>query len=182
MNASEATERRGATWKSTLADRLHDPTQLRLFVIAAVLAAGYFAVYVPLSERIQTTSRELAQAERLIEIAEKMEQLQKQYETFEARVPCQTDSKEWVQYLLEGIRRFPLRLARLDCRDQKQLGPYKIVVIQVELEGSFFDMDKFLRWIESNHRLLRADQVRIGPSRDNEKVMAMQLTVLGVTS
>ena len=69
-----------------------------------------------------------------------------------------------MQYLLGGIRRFPLRLTALDCDPPRDVGPYKAVVLRVDLEGAFFDMDALLRWLESNPRLFRIDSLRISPS------------------
>jgi hypothetical protein len=43
-------------------------------------------------------------------------------------------------------------------------------------------MDALLRWLESNHRLLRIDLLRIAPSRSNRDVLVLQLTILGVMS
>jgi hypothetical protein len=181
MSSTDTDERR-AGLKAALLERLHNPVQLRICVISAVLLVGYGAIYMPLSAQIAEKSRILQRDKKLLDLAGRMERLQKQYRVFEGRLPQQTDSKEWVHYVLEGIRRFPLRLSKLDCCAPKQIGPYKVVVLRIELEGSFFDMDKFLRWLESNHRLFRGDDVYIGPTRENKNILGLQLTVLGLTS
>ena len=162
MTPTETNERR-TDLKAKLLERLHDPLQLRLCVLAVVLAVGYGAVYSPLSDQIALTTRKIARDQHLLDLAVTMEHLQKHYHAFADRVPPQSDSKEWGQYVLEGIRQYPLRLSKLDCREPQQLGPYKAVVLQIELEGSFLDLNKFLLWLESNHRLLRADQIKIMP-------------------
>jgi len=181
MISPEGGERR-TDWKAQVVERLHDPLQLRIFVIAVVLLAGYAAVYQPLSDRIEATTKKLKRAEQLVALAKSIEQLQTQYHSFQGRLPKQSDSKEWVQYVLEGARQFPLKLSRLDCREAKQLGPYGIIVLQIELQGNFADMNRFLRWLETNQRLFRADDVRIAPQRSGSNILSMQLTVLGMTS
>ena len=105
----------------------------------------------------------------MAELADSLEQLQAQCSSFAKRLPQQADSKEWMQYMHEGIRGFPLKLSKLDCLTPKQIGPYQAVVLTIELEGSFFDLDQFLRWLESNPRLLRVDDISIALAKGNER-------------
>jgi Tfp pilus assembly protein PilO len=179
MTPTETGDRR-ANWKTNLLERLHDPLQLRICVIAVVLAVGYSAVYQPMSNKIDETTRKLSRDKKLLDLADVLEQLQRQHHVFEDRVP-QTDAKEWVQYVLEGIRRFPLKMAKFDSRPSRQFGPYRVIVLQIDLEGSFFDLDRFLRWLESDRRLLRADEVTIAPTR-NREILVMHVSILGMTS
>ncbi len=182
MSATESDDRRAGDIISNLLEQLHDPVRLRICVIAAVLAVGYFAVYSPLHEKIVETTKKLERDKKLIQLAIKMEQLQEQYDKFEDRIPRNTDSKEWVQYMLDGIRLFPLKLVRFDCREPKRVGPYRAIILKVELEGSYLEMDKFIRWLESNKRLLRVDEISIAPSRSGKHVTVLRITVLGLTS
>jgi Tfp pilus assembly protein PilO len=178
----DATGKRKADLKSRAIERLHDPTKLRAVVTATVLLVAYAGMYAPLSSQIAGATAEINHQQRLCQLAADVEHLRAEYKSFTDRLPKQSDSKEWVQYLLGGIRRFPLRLTALDCDPPRDVGPYKAVVLRVELEGSFFDMDALLRWLESNHRLLRIDSLRISPSRSSRDILVMQLTVLGVMS
>ena len=176
------TEERRAGLKAKLLERLHDPLQLRIVVMGVVLLAGYGGVYLPLAARIDETTQHVTRERKMAELAEGIEQLQVQCRGFAKRLPQKTDGKEWMQYVHEGIRRFPLKLSKLDCLASKQIGPYKAIVLQIELEGSFFDVDRFLRWLESNPRLFRADDITIAPGKgkDNKDSMMMRLTVLGM--
>jgi Tfp pilus assembly protein PilO len=183
MSPTESGERRGSL-KSNLLARLQDPVQLRIAVILVVFLVGYALIYTPLQEQIDATNRKLSRDRGLLEVAKDLEELQKQYRTFAERVPQQTDSKEWVQCLLQGIGQFPLKMSKLDCRDAKPIGPYKAVVLQIELEGSFGELNKFLEWLETNKLLLRADEIRFAPPRGgdaNADNLTMFLTVLGMT-
>ena len=188
MIPAETGERR-AGLKAHLLDRLHDPLQLRILLIGLVLAAGY-GVYMPLSAQIAETTDKLSRERKMAQLADSLEQLQAQQRSFEKRLPHQADSKEWMQYMHEGIRGFPLKLSRLDCLGPRQIGPYRVVVLQIELEGSLFDLDLFLRWLESSPRLFRADEISIAlakakqqgkeKSEQNLDDMVMKLTVLGM--
>jgi hypothetical protein len=173
-------EDRKADSKSRLVKRLHDPVQLRTFVTIVVVLVGYLGVYTPLNNEISEASRKLREEERRLDLARNLEHLRGQFRNLQSHLTQQTDSKEWVNYVLGGVRQFPLKLVALDCDAPRDLGPYKAVVLRIELEGSFPDMDAFLCWLESNQRLFRADSVRIVPSRSAKDVLILQLTVLGV--
>ncbi len=193
MIPTETGERR-AGLKAQLLERLHDPLQLRIILIGAVLLMGYGGVYVPLSAQIDAATKTLNHERTMAELALSLEQLQAQCNRFAKRLPQHADSKEWMQYVHEGIRGFPLKLSRLDCLPTKNIGPYQAVVLQIELEGTFFDLDRFLRWLESNPRLLRTDDIDIAlaapPARGAAKGkeaerarrdnMVMKLTVSGL--
>ena len=100
----------------------------------------------------------------LCQLASDVEHLRTQYQGFAARLPKQSDSKEWVQYLLDGIRRFPLRLTGLDCDPVRDVGPYKAAVLRVELEGTFSTWTPCSAGWNRIPGLLRIDSVRISPS------------------
>ena len=189
MIPTETGERR-AGLKAQLLERLHDPLQLRILVIGLVLAAGYGGVYMPLGAQIAETQANLAREKKMADLAANLEQLQAQQRSFDKRLPHQADTKEWTQYVYEGIRSFPLKMSRLNCLGLKRIGPYRVVALQIELEGSYFDLDQFLRWLESNPRLFRTDEISIGlvnakqqgKQKDDENLddMRMKLTVLGM--
>jgi hypothetical protein len=174
--------------KSRLLDRLRDPNQLRVIVTALVLLAAYTCVYAPLSGKIAETTAEIDRQKNLCQLASDVEHLRAQYRGFIERLPrpgvpgAPSDSKEWVQYLLAGLRGFPLRLTVLDCDPVREVGPYKAAVLRVELEGDFFDVDAFLRWLESNPRLLRIDSLSISAPQGRGSVLSVRLTVLGMMS
>jgi Tfp pilus assembly protein PilO len=193
MIPTETGDRR-AGWKGQLLERLHDPMQLRIFVIGAILAIGYGVIYMPLDEQIRDANNKLVKERKLAALATRLEALQTQCKGFEKRLPPQADSKEWIQYMLDGVRRFTLKLGKLDCLPPKNVGPYKAVILKLELEGTYYELDRFLRWVEANPRLLRVDDIDIAlanknaprghPSgkeqEANRDTMVMTLTVLGM--
>lgn len=200
MTPSDTGERR-VDLKARLLERMNDPLQLRIVVIGVVLLVGYSGVYMPLDAQIASTKQQLVREQKLADLAASLEQLQTQCHSFGKRLTQQADSKEWMQYMHEGVRRFPLKLAKLDCLPSKKVGPYPVVVLNLELEGSYFDLDQFLRWLESNPRLLRADEIDISlakavkvadkgrekskekgkeAEKENKDDMVMKLTVLGL--
>ena len=166
--------------KTQLLERLRDPKQLRACLTGVMLAVGYLGIYMPLSADIEQTTAKLAAEKKQLDLAHDIEHLRAQYAKLKKRLPKKTDVNEWVEYVLSGSRRFPLRLVTLDKNPVREVGPYKAVVLRLEFEGTFPDMNAFLAWLETNERLMRVDSVRIQPHRSNNGSLVMQITVLGI--
>jgi Tfp pilus assembly protein PilO len=166
--------------KARLLERLQNPVQLRACLTVVVVVVGYVAIYMPLSGDIEQTTTKMAAAKKQLELARDVKHLRGQYKRLQARLPKKTDINEWVEYVLSGSRRFPLKLATLDRDPMREVGPYKAVVLRIELEGAFPDMNAFLTWLETNERLIRVDSVRILPHRSNNGSLVMQVILLGV--
>ena len=163
-----------------LLEQLHDPVRLRIFVTGIMLAVGYAGIYMPLSDRIEGTTRKLNDAHKLHALGNDIENLRAEVDKFRDRLPQKTDSNEWVQYMLDGIRMFPAKLINLDLDDPQTVGPYRAVVFHIELAGEFDELDAFLHWLEANHRLFRVDSAEISPARRQGEGLVLQLTVLGM--
>ncbi len=165
---------------NNLLERLRDPLRLRVFIAGAVLAIGYAGVYMPLSGRIDDTTRKLSAARRRHELAAQIEHLRAEVEKFQARLPEKTDTNQWIQYVLDGVRSFPVTLNRLDPGSPQRVGPYEAVVLEMELAGAFQELDAFLHWLETNERLFQVDSVHVERARRESEHLVMRLTVLGL--
>lgn len=174
-----ATDNRKSNLKGRLLEELQHPTRLRVVLTCIVLLTGYAGVYLPLTGELDDTRRKLAAEQKRLDLGREVERLRDQCRVFKGRLPAKADSNEWVQYVIAGIRRFPLKLVLLDPEPPREVGPYKVIVLRVELEGGFADLHAFVRWLETNERLFRVDAVRLEPQRSGEG-LGMQLTVLGV--
>jgi len=174
------TDKRKASAKKKRASRLHNPGQLRMIVTGAVLAVGYMVVYSPISASIDESGRKLIAEKKRLETACEIESLRDQYQAFKDRLPNKSDTNEWVQYVLSGVRRFPVTLVVLDPDVVRDVGPYKAVVLKIDLKGGLKDMNDFLNWLETNDRLIRIDMVNIQADKQKDGTLMMRLTVLGV--
>ncbi len=163
-----------------LLQRLRSPTRLRVAVTAVMLLVGYAGIYLPLSGRIEDTTRKLNGEHRRRNLAHEIDCLRAQVGKFRARLPADTDTNQWVQYVLDGIRRFPLKLNNMDSRDPQRVGPYEGVVLYIEVEGGFDELDSFLHWLETNDRLFRVDSAKIAPARNEDNKLTMQLDLVGL--
>ena len=163
-----------------LLERLRDPLRLRVLVTGVMLLVGYAAIYLPLSSRIEETARKLSNERRRVELANEIDCLRAQVAKFQARVPAHTDSNQWVQYVLEGLRQFPLKLTNMDSQSPERVGPYQAVVLRMDVEGKYSELDCFLHWLETNDRLFRVDSAKIAPGRNQNDKLTMQLSLLGL--
>lgn len=162
------------------AEWLRNPSNLRIVVTSIVLVAGYMVVYSPLSASIDESARKLGAEKKRLEAACEIEFLREQYQTFKNRLPTKTDTNEWVQYVLTGVRQFPLNLITLDPEPLRDVGPYKAVVLRIDVTGSLLDMNKLLHWLETNDRLIRIDTVSIQPDQKKDGTLNMRLVLIGI--
>jgi Tfp pilus assembly protein PilO len=160
--------------------RLHDPAQLRMILTGLMLLAGYVGIYLPFSAQIAEAQRKLAQEQTRGQTAREIEALEEQARLFKDRLPPKTDTNEWVQYVLGGVRQFPLKIISLDPGASQQVGPYQALVLEIELEGPFPALNDFLQWMAANQRLFRVNALKVAPARDDVNVLNMQLTVMGL--
>jgi Tfp pilus assembly protein PilO len=169
-----------------LVERLHNPIQLRIICCMLVLLAWYLALYNPLSSEIAAKTERLAREEKRLTFANEIDRLKDRLKPFQSRLPEKVDPTEYLQFVLGGIRTLPLKLIKMDQATPVVHGPYQVIVLRIDLEGSYKDIYGFIRWVEESPRLMRIDSVKIEPrSRDvaspspSTRLVA-HLTVLGI--
>ena len=175
-----------------LRKRLEDPFQLRIFICSAFFAVAYVGIFLPFGGRLDQSRRALKEQRDLRELAREVESMRAQVEMFRDRLPSNADTNEWIQYVLEGIRQYPLKLVNMDSGKTRRVGIFKAVALGVELEGEMADLDALLSWLESDQRIFRVDSVKIAPARadnnkknqnqDDDSALVMQLIVLGLNA
>jgi hypothetical protein len=166
-------------YRAEVADALRNPLRLRLALCGAAFLVAYLGIYGPLSDRIANASRRRGEAEKREAAAQETILLRGQVAAFQPRLASNPDPNETIQYVLDGVRRLPLKLVRLDSRGAVAVGPYDAVGIELEVEGPIEQLDALVEWLESNERLFRIDVLRIEPSRD-EGEPQLRLRVLAL--
>ena len=159
---------------------LRDPLKLRIIVGVVMLGAWYGLFYMPTSERIAGAEQGQVSARTHLETAKDVEGLRAEVAKFEGRLPKGTDPNESVEYLLGGVRKRPLKVIKLEPQVVRKHGPFDVVIMKMELQGTFADLDALIAWIEVNPRLLRIDAIALEPGRSDGEEMTMRLTILGV--
>jgi Tfp pilus assembly protein PilO len=181
MAANETQDRR-ADKKNALVEALRNPAQLRAAVLATVLAAGYGVIDLPLNNKIDVTTDKLASSRNQLKLAAEVEQLRKQFQQVEKRLPQQTDV-EWKDFVLDELRRSPLKLESFSPGTVQAGGAYQVITLNIKLSGSLEEVGKFVQWLESNDRLFRVDSLKLAPANINgDDCINMDIIVLGVIS
>ena len=179
MPADDKKEKGGL---AKLIERLHDPVQLRVFITGIMVVVGYMGIYSQLSEWIEESTRELSRLHKRQGLAKEIEFLRCQLGKFDGRLAENADPNEWAQYLIDNIRKFPLRLLSFRPESPRPVGPYTALVFDVTLAGEKIrDLDSFVHWVETNKRLLRVDSLRIAPTPEGRELI-MNLRLLGIRS
>jgi Tfp pilus assembly protein PilO len=163
---SDETKPKSPGLKQRLVAFCYKPMLFRAALTVVILGAWYVGFAMPSSAEIDQTATKLAREQKRLGLAREVEALREQVARYKKRLPVNSDPNEWVQYMLDGVRKFPmLKLVMLDTDGTKAVGPYKAIIIKLNVEGPFRDVDAFVRWIEANPRLLRVDSLNMQPVR-----------------
>lgn len=176
----------GAAWR----DLLHRPLRLRVVLSVVLLGSWYAGVYRPLQGQIDRAAARLDGDRERLALARDVERLRRESGRFAPRLPPPGDGNQWVGFLMDGVRRVPLKLVALEPRPPVDVGPYRATVLRLVVEGPYPDLERFLRWLEDAPRLVRIDAIRIAPrpaggpggggGNGGPAVGEMQLLVMGV--
>lgn len=148
-------------YRAAAARLLGDPVRMRLTLVIGMTVLALLAVYVPLSGRIDRQRRLLAAENRRFEAVRDVESLRREVERYRPRIGAKSDTNEWVQYLLAGMRQTKVELRDMGSKEPQRVGPYKAVALTLEVQGDYGQMKEFMEWLEQSDRLLRVEAVRI---------------------
>jgi hypothetical protein len=164
-------------YKVLVEQSLSDPVRLRLVTMGGLLVLIVGVVYMPLSKRIDENKKRLgAEKERNGYIMD-YEKLQKQAMVFHTLIGEKTDTNQWVQYLLDGLRKFQVKLRGMESKRQRKIGPYLTVAFSMEIEGTYPELKAYVEWLESSQSLVRIDTLRLDKGLKN---VSMKILVLGI--
>lgn len=162
----------------------YSPVQLRALITAILLGGWYALSYSPTTTEIDDTAKKIEQTRGRLTLAKEIEHLRRQVALFKDRIPRDAGPNEWLQYMLVGSRQFRrLKLESVDTTGVREVKPYKAVVIRLEVEGPFREIEAFLRWLESNPRLLRLDTLALSPvtrGASSQSKIKANVLVLGI--
>jgi hypothetical protein len=167
--------------KAILIERMHDPLQLRAALCVLLLVCWYSVAYTPLAAQIVTTTSQLQRDRKRLGLAKEVEALRVEAAQFKDRIPPRSDPNEFLQYVLAGVRKGPLKLGSLSPERSKEAGPFQLAAVRLELLGLYPDVEAFLRWVETDQRLLRVDALKMEPEgREGEGQLKVLVTIVGL--
>jgi len=164
-------------YRALIIKHLRDPIKMRLAVVSASLLVGIGAVYVPFSNRLAKQHAKLEKQIAKANSIHDVENLRKQINLYANRIPEVSATNGWVQYILGGIRENHVKLRDMSSRQPRRVGPYKALVMEMELDGTYANLKNFIEWLEQSDRLLRIDSIRFKKRQD---CLLMKIVVLGL--
>jgi len=166
-------------YKTLVQQHLSDPVKLRLITIGLLLIIGVGAVYMPLSKHIREQTVLLsAEKERNNDIAD-VEKLREQVGLIRGKIGATADNNAWAQCILDGLRGFGVKLRGMESKQPLKVGPYRAIVLLIEIEGPYSELKGFVEWLETSERLLRIDSISFAKG---SKSLVIKLRVLGVVN
>ena len=163
--------------KSQIAALIGDPIKMRLAVVFAVAALGVGGIYYPLSGQIAEKRAAVAAEKERLETVQQVESLRRDVTEFRSRIGKQSDSNEWVQYLLDGSRKIGVQLRGMEIKEPRKIGPYMAVSLQMEVQGTYPQVQSFVEWLDQSDRLLRVESLRL---EKTPNIILMKIYVLGL--
>jgi hypothetical protein len=166
-----------AHYKALAEKHLGDPVELRLITVGVLLVLVIGLVYIPFSNDINNNKRLYSLEKERNGYITDCEKLQKQAELLRALISQKSDTNEWVNFLLDGLRKFQVKLHGMESKQQRKVGPYRAAAFSMEIEGSFPQLKTYVEWLESSQSLIRIDSVQF---EKKPAALTMKVMVLGV--
>jgi hypothetical protein len=166
-----------AHYKALAELHLGDPVKLRLATVGALLVLTIGLVYIPFSRDINNIKKLYSIEKERYDCITDCEKLQKQAELYEALIAEKSDTNEWVNFLLDGLRKFKVKLRGMESKQQRKVGPYRAAAFSMEIEGSYPQLETYVEWLESSDSLVRIDSMQF---EKKPAALTMKILVLGV--
>ncbi len=181
MNTSDPEKNPRSSSLARVVRLLQNPIQFRVVSTVAMLGIWYGAFAMPLTDEIDDITRRATRESKRLALASEVEHLREQVGQFNDRLPKNTDPNEWIHFMLEGVRKFPrVEVKQIDPDGFKDVGPLKGLVMKLEVEGRFTDLDAFMRWVEGNPRMFRVSYLKMEPLRSSQNRMTVQMVIIGL--
>jgi hypothetical protein len=164
-------------YKEIATRHLSNPVKLRLTTIFLLIALAIGMIYMPLSKRIQEARKLLADERERYEKITDIDKLRKCMSMYRHRIGERSDTNEWVQYILDGLQNFKVRLRTMESHEPRRVGPYNAISLSMEIEGTYTELKALIRWLDMTERMLRIDSMRFEKRPDN---LLMKIIVLGL--
>jgi Tfp pilus assembly protein PilO len=166
--------------KLVILNQIRQPLKLRLLLCSAIITGWYILFFSPLSEETTAATAQIVTERKRVATARQIEQLKKAMAPYKGRVHAGTDIHELMQHVIAHMRTSSLKLLDLKPDKPKDLGPYETLGLKLTLEGHFAGVDEFLKWVETDQRLLRIESIKLDPVAKSPGQLAAQVVLLSL--
>jgi Tfp pilus assembly protein PilO len=165
-------------YKKLVLNQLRHPLKLRLLLCVGSMAAWYVVFFSSLSDDTAAATARISRERARVATARQIEQLKKSMAPFKGRVLAGADISELMNHVIIHMRTSPLKLLDLKPEKSKDLGPFEALGLKLALEGRYSEIDDFLKWVETDQRLLRIDAIKLDPlAKDPSRLTAQVVLV-----
>jgi Tfp pilus assembly protein PilO len=167
-------------YKQVILDQLRQPLKLRLLLCVGIITGWYIVFFSPLSEQITTTMARVARERKRAATAREIVQLKKAMVPSQGSISAEADVAELMRHVIAQLQSSPLKLIDLTPEKPKDLGPYQTLGLHLTLEGSYSEIDVFLRWVETDRRLLRIEKIKLDPAKKSAGRLDAQVILVSL--
>ncbi len=167
-------------YKQTILRQLRHPLKLRLLLSMTIIVGWYLLFFSPLTEETTASSARLVSERKRVATSREIERLKKSMMPYHDRIPAAADPHELMQHVIARTRSSPLKVIDLKPEKSKSFGPYETVGLKLTLEGRFAEIDEFLKWVETDQRLLRIETIKLDPTNKDPGRLIAQVVLLSL--
>jgi Tfp pilus assembly protein PilO len=138
---------------------LRDPGQLRLTVVGVIGLGAFFGLCRPESERLAEARALAEKLEATAADAEELRGVVKQGESYLPRVPKGEDTAAWQSYVNTQVEAAGVTLRKVEPRKTLSSGPFRVVVLEVTVDGNYTQLVDFFDRLERGERIVRLDRI-----------------------
>jgi Tfp pilus assembly protein PilO len=166
-------------YKEIVLKQLRQPLKLRVLLCLVIIALWYSLFFSPLSQDTTAATARISRERARVATARQIDQLKKSIVPYQGRVLVGSDINELMRYVIAQMRTSPLKLLDLKPEKPKDHGPIEGLGLKLTLEGRYTEIDEFLKWVETDERLLRIDAIRLDPlAKDPSRLTAQVLLLI----
>ena len=148
-------------FKKVMAAWCQDPIKFRLLVSAVLFLVGYFLWCGPAADDLAAGRKKLERLSKRSKMADELKHFADQEELIRPRVSDTEDLGDWQDYVMSCVGDTGAKLRKLEPRKGMQRGKYRIVVMEVEADGSYEAVVKLIDRLEKGERIVRLDRLSI---------------------
>lgn len=148
-------------FKKVLAAWCQDPVKFRLLVSGVLFVLGYLLWCGPAADALVAGRIKLERLSKRSKMADELKHFAEQEERVRARMPDTEDLGDWQDYVMSCVGDTGAKLRKLEPRKGMQRGKYRVVVMEIEADGSYESVVKLIDRLEKGERLVRLDRLSL---------------------
>ncbi len=148
-------------FKKLLAASCQDPVKFRLLVSVVLFLVGYLLWCGPAADELAEGRKKLERVAKRGKLAAELKHYAEQEAFVLDRIPKSEDLGDWQDYVMSLVGDTGAKLRKLEPRKGMQRGKYRIVIMEVEADGSYESVIQLIDRLEKGERLVRLDRLGV---------------------